>query len=236
MRRTPSLLPARVLVRVLALALASATALPLPVLAQQDTKVSREREALRRAQAALQEAQQQRDALQAERGPLIEKAKADAEAAAAPQRRAAAAAQAEVRQVRETLAKLQAELAAERQAAQQAAAAATQASQDSARRDQAQRTQLDRLRTESDERRQANATLTTLLAQRTKALADAQRRVAELHTAGVEALALYGDKHRLTGALQDEPVLGLTSVRTENRVQLLRQRMDHLVVPAASSE
>ncbi|OYV01381.1 MAG: hypothetical protein CFE45_05095 [Burkholderiales bacterium PBB5] len=228
MRRLFTLIPT--------LTLALALAVPLLAHAQADNKVSREREALRRAQAALHEAQQQRDALQAERGPLLEKAKADAEAALAPQRRATATAQAEVRQLREALAKLQAEQAAERQAAQQAATAATQAAQDNTRRDQAQRAQIDQLRNESDERRQANATLSKLLEQRSKALADAQRRVGELHAAGMEALTLYRDKDRLTGALQDDPVLGLTGVRVENRVQALRQRLDGLQQPAPSAE
>jgi DNA repair exonuclease SbcCD ATPase subunit len=166
--------------------------------------------------------------------PLLAQAQADNKANR--EREALRRAQAELRTLREALAKLQAEQAGERHAAQQAATAATQAAQDSARRDQAQRAQIEQLRSESDERRQANATLSQLLTQRSKALADAQRRVGELHATGVEALTLYRDKDRLTGALQDDPVLGLTGVRVENRVQALRQRLDSLQQPAPAPD
>jgi len=215
----------------LALAAASALLPPSPAYAQAtDARASREREALRRAQASLQEAQQQRDALQAEKAGL-DKARTEAEAAAGQQRKALAVALANVKRLRDELTRLQAEQAADGSRHGDAIRAAESVA---AGREQALQRQLAQALRESESRRQANAGLATLLATRSQALDDAARRNRELHALGLEALARYRDKGVVDQALQGDPVLGFTAVRIENVAEQLRQRLDALQLPVAA--
>ncbi|MEK8050028.1 hypothetical protein AACH10_07250 [Ideonella sp. DXS22W] len=222
----PSTLPRR---HPLALmALAAALAWPMAGSAADDTRANREREALRRAQAALQQAQQQRDALQAEKATR-EQARDEALAQAAAQRKALGSAQAEARQLREELAQLRTQLASQRDQADEARRQATAAAEAAAQREQELKQQLATARQQSDDRREANATLTALLAERTRALADAQRRSQALHALGLDTVERFRAKGTVDQALQADPVLGLTRVRVESTAESLRMRFDALL-------
>lgn len=209
----------------------------LPCLAAAQSSASdRDRTALRRAQAALQQAQQARDALDAEKRSLAA-ARDDAEARLARQQAELASLRRALAEARAALAEAQAAhttaLDAERQRHAQAEAARTA---DAATQVQAWRAQLADSARLADERRVANAALVQQLAQRSAALADAERRVEALHALGGELLLLYRDKGRVEQALQSDPVFGLVGVRQADRIVRLQDRLDALRQPGAASD
>ena len=188
----------------------------------QAPNASREREALRRAQAALQQANAQRDALQAEKAALQQAQDAEAQRAAAR----VAAAQAELRRGRDAEARLQAELdqarAASAAQARQAEADAQQAAQALAELRQA----LAQALAERDERSAANRALVQRLAALTAELDDARRRHAALYGLGLEAVGQLRGRGAGQPAAQDDAVLGLARVRAEDQAEQLLQRLD----------
>jgi chromosome segregation ATPase len=196
-------------------------------LAQQQAQPSREREALRRAQAALLEAQQQRDAALADKSKLqrsADDAALQSKAVAGRQ----AALQREIARQREELRGLQAELQSARDAAAQAEVASrTQAEEATAR----SRQQLAAAQAEAAERTAAKRTLVARLEATTAALARSEQLRRDLHGLGLQAVQRYREKGVLTGALQNEPVLGLAGVRVENVASELADRIEAAMVP-----
>ena len=204
------------------LACAACLAAALPALAQGNNAPNREREALRRAQAALQQANGERDSLAAAKAAL-EKDKTASAALAEAARKQAGSAQAEVAKLREALAQRQTETEAERAREAEARRALETAAE---QREQALRQQLAQAQRTGEERAQANAALVAMLAERTTALADARQRVQQLHTLGLEAVERFRTKGLTDQALQADPLLGLTAVRLENAAEDLRTRLD----------
>lgn len=202
-----------------------------PVLAQ-DASTSREREALRRAQSALQQAQQQRDALQAEKAELERR---QTEQAALTQKQQTQA-KAELKRLH-TLAREQDGLRSQ-WAAEQAALAALRESTlaDKARAEshlaEANR-QAAQWRAERDDRTAANRALVTRLEAATQALADAQARNRQLHAVGQEAIQRLRGLTPAERALLDDPILGLTAVRIGSEAEDLLLRLDAQRLPAA---
>lgn len=186
----------------------------------QDAKASKEREALRRAQAALRAAQEQQSSLQAD------KAKAEAGAAAAQKEassmRAQVASGAARLKAREAeLEALRTQLLAARQAQQEGEAKAGE-------REQALQQQLLAARQDSAARLQANQSLAQLLQRSTQALADAEAKNHQLHALGLDLVKRWQGRSTLDKALLDDPVLGLTAVRFEDQAEKLRTELDAL--------
>ncbi|MBI3347323.1 MAG: hypothetical protein HY020_08950 [Burkholderiales bacterium] len=183
----------------------------------QDAKVSKEREALRRAQTALRAAQEQQSALQAD------KAKAEADAASAQKDIAAAKAQiagsaARLKAREAELDTLRAQLQAAKDAQQGADAKA-------AEREQALQQQIVTSRQEAAARQQANQALTQLLERSTTALADAEAKNRKLYALGQDLVKRYIGRSPVETALQQDPVLGLTAVRFEDQAEQLRAEL-----------
>ena len=183
----------------------------------QDAKVSKEREALRRAQTALRAAQEQQSALQAD------KAKAEADAASAQKDIAAAKAQiagsaARLKAREAELDTLRAQLQAAKDAQQGADAKA-------AEREQALQQQIVTSRQEATARQQANQALTQLLERSTTALADAEAKNRKLYALGQDLVQRYIGRSPVDTALQQDPVLGLTAVRFEDQAEQLRAEL-----------
>lgn len=189
---------------------------------------SREREALRRVQSALQQAQLQRDALQAEKAglastlsdqqALLQRQQAQLAAAAEQRRRLAALTtqhadqKARLDQALEALASLRTQADNERIQAQARQAEAAQ--------------QLAAQQRQHGETVAANRALLTRLEAASKALAEARLRNQQLHAIGQAAIQRLRGLSPSERALQDDPVLGLTGVRLNDEAELLLQRLD----------
>lgn len=197
-------------------------ALATPALAQQPQAASREREALRRAQLALQQAQQQRDATLAEKATL-QRALEQAQAGARGSSGRLAAQQRELAALRAQAEQLRAELEAARTSAEQAAAEARRRAEDSGIRSAQQ---INQLRAELAERTAANRALVARTEALTAELQRGEAARARLHAVGLEAVQAFESKGTATGVLQGEPLLGLAAVRVENRASELRERLD----------
>lgn len=193
-------------------------ALGLAVGAQaQDAKVSKEREALRRAQTALRAAQDQQSALQAD------KAKAESEAAAA--QKDAAAAKAQIASTAARLKAREAEVEALRSQLQAAKTAQQQTEAQAGEREQALLMQLQATRQESGARLLANQSLTALLERSTQALADAEAKNRQLYALGQALVQRYTGRSALDTALLGDPILGLTAIRFEDQAEKLRAEL-----------
>lgn len=184
----------------------------------QDAKVSKEREALRRAQAALRAAQEQQGSLQAD------KAKAEADAAAAHKDAASAKAQiaggaAKLKAREAELDALHAQLQAAKDAQQQGEAKAVE-------REQALQQQLLAAHQESASRQQANLALGQLLERSTQALADAEAKNHQLYALGQDLVKRWQGRSALDTSLLQDPVLGLTAVRFEDQAEKLRTALE----------
>ena len=184
----------------------------------QDAKVSKEREALRRAQTALRAAQEQQSTLQAD------KAKAEADAAGA--HKEAAAAKAQVAGGAAKLKAREADLEALRVQLQAAKAAQQQGDVKAAEREQALQQQIAAARQEAAARQQANQALAQLLERSTTALADAEAKNHQLYALGMDLVQRYTGRSTLDTALQQDPVLGLTAVRFEDQAEKLRAALE----------
>jgi chromosome segregation ATPase len=183
----------------------------------EDAKASKEREALRRAQAALRAAQEQQSTLQAE------KAKAEAGTAAAQKEAAAAKAQAAGTAAR--LRSREAELETLRAQLQAAQAAQQQGEARAAEREQVLQQQLLAARQDGAARQQANLALVRLLERSTEALADAEAKNHKLYAIGQDLVQRSLGRSPLDTALQQDPVLGLAAVRLEDQAEKLRAEL-----------
>ncbi|EHR69809.1 hypothetical protein BurJ1DRAFT_0933 [Burkholderiales bacterium JOSHI_001] len=214
---------------VLVLCLATGVALA------QDKGVSREREQLRRSQAALKQAQAQQEALAGEKAALeqernqfkgaLEQASAQARAGSAEVQRL----RSDGNRLRADAERTRQDLAAEKARGQQLQSQLDQAQallQQARSAHEAMQLQLREARRESAERVQANTTLTALLERATQALAAAETRNRQMHAAGLAALERYRSKSESDLRAQNEPFLGLTAVQIENQAEELRSELD----------
>ena len=182
--------------------------------AQDDNHASREKEALRRTQAALRQAQQQQAALAKEKDDLaVQRDKLD---------EAAKRSQSQLAATRGDAARLNASLA---RASEELVAA--KARDDAARKELEDRMadqsrQLAAAQQVADERARANAALTALLEHATQSLAAAEKANGEMHALGLQLI----DRIRGREAGVSDPVLGFGQVRLENEAQSLRDKLD----------
>lgn len=195
--------------------------------AQTTDRASREREMLRRSQAALQQAQTERDAAQAEKA-LVEKERdglrEQAAKAASGQAQTARALSAERH-------KVQSEIDAFKQALADAKRRAEEQTTKLSEQDRQWQEQAATLRQALAERTQANSQLTALLQKSTAERTAADERNLQLHALALELVERWRNKGLVEQALQAEPVLGLRSVRIENTAEELRARADALRPP-----
>ena len=194
--------------------------------AQDANKPNREREELRRAQAALQQMAAERDALTVARATLagqLAAAQAEVLTQQTKAQSAVRALHASSVQQATTLARQQAEWAASRTAAQDAATAAAEASRG---QEQALQQQLATLRSENAGRAQTVAALVQLLERSTAALAAAESANARLFAAGLEAVSRLRSKTPEDLQAQADPWLGLRAVQIENQAEALRSALD----------
>lgn len=205
---------------------ALALACLLPAAAQDNT--SREREALRRAQAALNDTRRELAALQAERAQLLRDKEAAAQQAATAEQ-ARQALQAQHGRLQQQLAaqrtELQAQLAGLRSAQEAEAAAAAQRDRQAATQ---AATQAAALQQQLAEQKRTAASVTALLERATAALAEAEDRNRQLHALALQAVERYRSKTPTEASLQGDPLLGLTQVRIENEAEALRSQADAL--------
>jgi hypothetical protein len=192
-------------------------------LAQQPAP-SREREMLRRSQAALQEAAAQRDAAVAEKAAVQKERDAARDEAGKARAAAARTLGAERQRAQADLEAVRAELVQLRQQMQAQAEAAAAQEQKSAQAAAA-------LRRELAERTLANVQLVALLEKSTGALAASEQRNRELHALGLELVERWRSKGADEQRLQAEPVLGLRAVRIEDEAEALRTRLHALRAP-----
>ncbi|MBT9493337.1 MAG: hypothetical protein IV107_13570 [Paucibacter sp.] len=189
-----------------------------PVQAQDASKVSKEREALRRSQTALKAAQEQQSTLTAEKAKL-EKEKLQAEQDADKAKAAASGQAAKLRALEQQTQKLQADL----QAAEAAKAALDAAAQT---REKELQQQLLAARRESAERQQAVQVTARLLERSTLALQEAEAKNRKLHAIGEEAIKRYLSRSpsEITGI--GDPLFGFNDIRLENVAEELRGQME----------
>lgn len=188
----------------------------------QDTRSQREREALRRSQATLQQTRAELEALRTEKAAAL-KEKEGALATAEELQARLDAARKEAATLRAELARLQTQHAAalKSQADLRAEEAATgQRRQQELQRDVAEQRQG------REEMVRLNQNLVALLEQRTAEVAELRKRNAALHALGHEAIERYRLKSAMDMAMQDDPLFGLSKVRTENTAEDLRMRID----------
>ena len=201
--------------------------------AQAQAPQSRERELLRRAQAALREVTAERDALRAAEAALKARL-ADAEAAVERARADATALSGPLRQAERASAQLEATLQAEREQAVKAQAEAQAALGAAAGREAKLSTDLAAVRAALDERTQANHSVSALLARTTAALRDAERRNADLHTLSLTLIDRWRHKTPAEALLQSETLVGVAGVRAEDQAEQWRQQADALSRPATA--
>jgi chromosome segregation ATPase len=188
----------------------------------QDTRAQREREALRRAQALVQQTQAELNRLRAENEAVLQQKDAalgqeqELQGKLAAARRDNAALRADVTRLRSQQA---ADLKQLTQARSDDAAAAQQRQQELQR-------ELAEQRRERENLVRLNGNLVARLEQRTADLADMRQRNAALHALALEAVERYRLKSTWDMAHQDDPIFGLSRVRTESSAEDLRIRID----------
>jgi chromosome segregation ATPase len=204
--------------------LALVATLSLACAAQDDSHGSREKEALRRTQAALRQAQEQQAALAREKDALagqrdkLDESVRSAESRLAASRSDAARLNASLSRANEELAAAKARDEAERQALEGRLA------------EQAQ--QLATARRVADERARANAALTALLERATTSLAAAEKANGQMHALGLQMIDRLRGREGGTAAV--DPVLGFGQVRLENEAEALRDQLEAAKLPAAA--
>ena len=204
--------------------------LTLPAAAQEDAgRAAREREALRRTQAALKQSQEQQATLAREKIELSSQLASQRDSLGASSRRAEsqlAVSRSEVAKARAELARVSAELAALRgQAESDAKTAQARTEESSKRLDDATRLVAERTRTV--------ASLTALLERATQLLAAAEKSNREMHAFGLQLIDRVRGQADTEGSVPVDPILGLRQVRIENRAEELRDRLDALKLAAA---
>jgi DNA repair exonuclease SbcCD ATPase subunit len=186
--------------------------------AQDDAHPSREREALRRTQAALRQAQEGQAALAKEKDDLARQRDKLDEVAARTQTLLAAS-RSDSGRLNASLVHAQEELAA------------AQARDDAARKDletrlagQAQR--LAEMQRIADERARSNAVLVALLERATQSLTAAEKANLRMHALGLEMIERLRGREADGGVGAGDPVLGFGQVRLENEAEALRDKLD----------
>ncbi|MBC7731776.1 MAG: hypothetical protein H7306_07740 [Bacteriovorax sp.] len=213
----------------LALSLVLSFTLALPAHAQDDTgRASREREALRRAQSALKQSQEQQATLTreksdiaAERDKLGNSAKR-AESQLGASRATAARAGTELARVTAEIGTLRTQAEADKKAAQ------GRADDLSKRLDETTRTAAERTRTV--------ASLTALLERSSKALAAAETANREMAAFGQQMIEQVRNRAPADNFLRSEPVLGFSQVQLENQAEALKDRLAALKLNAVPAE
>jgi DNA repair exonuclease SbcCD ATPase subunit len=198
----------------------------------EDKAASKDRELLRRAQAALRAEQEQRGSLEREKGTLSqEKQKLQEDVKRQGSQLAAAQGQARKSSIQLDQARSEAEQLKSQLESQQSANAQEQ----TALRQQVEqlRRQLSQTQQVLAERTQANQTLVSLLERSTQALSDAETKNRELYAAGLKAVQAYRQKGVVSALAQREPVFGFGSVQVENIAEDLRTQIDAQRVPSA---
>jgi chromosome segregation ATPase len=198
----------------------------------EDKAASKDRELLRRAQAALRAEQEQRGSLEREKGSLAqEKQKLQDDVKRQGSQLSAAQGQAKAARVQLEQARAEADQLKAQLETQQSANTQEQA----ALRQQVEqlRRQLAQTQQVLGERTQANQTLVSLLERSTQALSDAETKNRELYAAGLKAVQAYRQKGVVSALAQREPVFGFGSVQVENVAEDLRTQIDAQRVPSA---
>lgn len=203
--------------------------MPTEAQTQAQGQQSRERELLRRAQAALRDTAAERDTLRASELAL-KAALADAGAELDRARAEAAALRGRLQDAEAGRVQLRGTLEAERdqatrsQSTLQAAAAAREA---------ALREELASLRQALDERTLSNRRVSTLLEQATASLRDTEKRNADLHALSLTLIDRWRHKTPAEALLHGETLVGVAGVRAEDQAERWRQQADMLARPAA---
>ena len=209
---TPAKLPFRLVLLTMGMTLSLACA------GQDDNRAAREKEALRRTQAALRQAQEQQAALTKEKEALSGQRDKLDEAAKRTQSQLAAS--------RGDAAKLNASLGRANDEL-----AATKARDDVARKEledrlAAQAQLLAAAQRMADERARANAALTALLEHATQSLAAAEQANAQMHALGLQLIERIRARQAGAGEGVNDPVIGFGQVRLENEAEALRDQLE----------
>ena len=193
------------------------------VCAEDDKRSAQLREAARRAQQQLQQAQQELSAVKAERDKLAAQQGSQQQALAAAQaqgRGQVSSLRASLERAKTEGERLQADLQAER-SQREALARELQASQGQS---QAASQAL-------EEQRRLTQTVAALLERSVKALAAAEEANRQLQALGLKAVDAYTQATPEAMRAHDEPFLGLAAVRLDNEAEVLRRDMaQHRIV------
>jgi chromosome segregation ATPase len=192
--------------------------------AEDDKRSAQLREAARRAQQQLQQAQQELSSLKTERDKLAAQEQANQQALTAAQ----AQSRGQVASLRASLdrskadgERLQGDLKNE-QVQREAAARELEATQ----------ARLQATSQTLEEQRRITQAVTALLERSVKALASAEDANRQLHALGLKAVTAYTQATPEAMRAHDEPFLGLAAVRLDNEAEELRREMaSHRVVP-----
>ena len=217
----------------LALPLALSFMLAVPAHAQEEAgRASREREALRRAQSALKQSQEQQATLTrekfdmtAERDKLGDSAKR-AESQLGASRATAARASTELARVTAELSTVRTQAEADKQAYKQAAQ--LRADELAKRLDEASRVAAERTRTVGS--------LTGLLERSTLALTAAEKANRDMFGFGQQMIEQVRNSTAADTFLGSDPVLGFNQVRLENQAEGLKDRLAALKLKSAPAE
>lgn len=184
----------------------------------EDKRLVQAKEAARKAQAALQQVQQERDTLRQEQATALAERETLAQQLAQIEARARSG-QARQAQTHQALGQAQAELervrsdlASERARREKAEADAAEAT---ARGQQALLAQ-----------RQVTAALSALLEKSVQALAQAEQANRQLHGLGLQAVDAYTQRTPEAMRARSEPFLQIGAVRLEEQAEVLRKAID----------
>ncbi|MFZ5551295.1 MAG: hypothetical protein ACOZJX_21545 [Pseudomonadota bacterium] len=183
-----------------------------------DKRLALAKEAARRAQAALQQAQQERDTLRQQQAGTA--AENEAMARQLTQARAEAR-QEQARQARQQQALTQAEAELERLRAELAAERGQREKTETSAAEAVSRAQAELLA-----QRQVTASLSALLAKSVQALSRAEEANRQLHGLGLQAVEAYTRRTPEAMRTRSEPFLQIGAVRLEEEAETLRKAMD----------
>lgn len=199
------------------LGLLSALVLVPAVHAEDDKRSAQLREAARRAQQQLQQAQQELGSIKTERDKLAAQEQSSQQALATAQaqsRGQVASLRASLERSKADGERLQVDLKNE-QAQREATARELEATQ----------TQLQATSQTLEEQRRITQAVTALLERSVKALASAEDANRQLHALGLKAVTAYTQATPEAMRAHDEPFLGLAAVRLDNEAEVLRREM-----------
>lgn len=183
-----------------------------------DKRLAQAREVARQAQAAMQQAQQERDSLRQQQTTLA------AEKDQLTQRLDRTEGERRTLQARE---RQQAE--ALRQAQEEAAHLRAELADETARRTNGEQKAADELtqaRQALAAQRQVTASVTNLLERSVSALARAEEANRQLHALGLQAVQAYTERTPEAMRTRSEPFLGLGAVALDNEAETLRRALD----------